>query len=141
VPADPEGHVDIVCVDTVADALYTLLDGPMQEGTIHAVAGDDAVTNIELAVMAANAFDRDPPQLVAPGEDPKSEERAGVFVPYFQSRLMFDARRGRELGFRPPPLKQYFGALMDYAERARWGKQSLPRWAVTEPSRALAAAR
>lgn len=133
VPADPNGHVDIVCVDTVADALYTLLDGPVEHGTIHAVAGDDAVTNIELAVMAANAFDCDPPQLVAPGEDPKSEERAGVFVPYFQSRLMFDARRGRELGFRPPPLTEYFGTLMDYADRARWGKQSMPRWQVTAP--------
>lgn len=130
VPADPDGHVDIVCVDTVADALYTLIDGPVQHDTIHAVAGDDAVTNIELAVMAANAFDRDPPQLVAPGEDPKSEERAGVFVPYFQSRLMFDAQRGRELGFRPPPLKEYFGTLMDYADRVRWGKKSMPRWAL-----------
>jgi thioester reductase-like protein len=139
VPADPNGHVDIVCVDTVADALYTLLDGPLQHGTMHAVAGDDAVTNIELAVMAANAFNRDPPQLVAPGEDPASEQRAGVFVPYFRSRLMFDARRGRELGFRPPPLKQYFAALMDYADRARWGKKPVPRWAVATEASQLAA--
>jgi len=139
VPADPDGHVDIVCIDTVADALYTLLDGPVQHGTIHAVAGDDAVSNIELATMAAAAFGREPPRFVNPGEDPTSEERAGAFVPYFRSRLLFDARRGRELGFRPPPLEQYFGALMDYADRARWGKESLPRWAVAaEAARVVA---
>ncbi|MGH2918838.1 MAG: SDR family oxidoreductase, partial [Solirubrobacteraceae bacterium] len=139
VPADPDGHVDIVCVDTVADALYTLLDGPVQHGTMHAVAGDDAVTNIELATMAAAAFGREPPRLVAMGEDPKSEQRAGVFVPYFRSRLLFDARRGRHLGFRPPPLKQYFGTLMEYADRARWGKTPVPRWQVAAEVARLAA--
>jgi thioester reductase-like protein len=139
VPSDPDGHVDSVCVDTVAHALYSLLDGPVQEGTIHAVAGDDAMRNIDLATMAADAFGREPPQFVGPGEDPTSEELAGEFVPYFRSRLLFDARRGRELGFRPPPLEQYFGALMDYADRARWGKDPLPRWAVAaEAARAAA---
>lgn len=139
VPADPDGHVDIVCVDTVADALYRLLDGPVEQGTIHAVAGDDAMRNIDLATMAAAAFGREPPEFVDPGEDPTSEERAGAFVPYFRSRLLFDAQRGRELGFRPPPLEQYFGALMDYADRARWGKDPLPRWAVVgEAARAAA---
>jgi thioester reductase-like protein len=139
VPADPNGHVDIVCVDTVADALYTLLDGPVQHGTMHAVAGEDAVTNYELATMAANAFGREPPRFVSPGEDPRSEERAGAFVPYFRSRLLFDARRGRELGFRPPPLKQYFGALMDYADQARWGKKPVPRWAMAARAESAAA--
>ena len=139
VPADPDGHVDIVCVDTVADALYTLLDGPVQEGTIHVVAGDDAVKNIDLAGMAAAAFGREPPHFVEPGDDPASEERTGAFVPYFRSRLEFDARRGRALGFRPPPLKQYFGALMDYADRARWGKQPQPRWAAVADAQRLAA--
>jgi nucleoside-diphosphate-sugar epimerase len=139
VPSDPDGHVDIVCVDTVADALYTLLDGSVEHGTINAVAGDDAVRNIELATMAAAAFDREPPRFVAPGDDPQSEELAGEFGSYFRSRLLFDARRGRKLGFRPPLLKQYFGALMDYADRARWGKSPLPRWAAaSEAGRAAA---
>lgn len=139
VPADPDGRVDIVCVDTVADALFTLLEGPAQRGTIHAVAGDDAVTNRELATMAAGAFGRGAPRFVAPGEDPKVEQRAGVFVPYFRSRLLFDAQRGRALGFRPPPLADYFQGLMDYADRARWGKASRPRWAAAaQPARAAA---
>ena len=139
VPSDPDGHVDIVCVDTVADALYTLLEGPVEQGAIHAVAGDEAVRNIDLATMAAAAFDRDPPRFVAPGEDPQSEELTGEFGSYFRSRLVFDARRGRKLGFRPRPLEQYFGALMEYADRARWGKQPVPRWAaVAEAERAAA---
>lgn len=81
--------------------------------------------------MATAAFGREPQRFVASGEDPKSEERAGVFVPSFQSRLEFDASRGHELGVRPPPLKQYVGAPRQYADRARWGKNPLPRWAVT----------
>jgi long-chain acyl-CoA synthetase len=139
VTADPNGHVDIVCVDTVADALYTLLDGPVQHGTIHAVAGDDAVKNIDLATMAADAFGREPPRFVARGVDPKSEETAGVFGPYFRSQLMFDARRGRALGFRPPPLESYFGLLMQYADRARWGKEPVPRWAMAAEAERVAA--
>ena len=128
VPAEPDGQVDIVCVDTVADALYTLLDGPVQHGTFHAVAGEDSMRNLDLATMAAAAFGREPPRFVALGDDPESEERAGAFVPYFRAGLLFDTRRGHELGFRSPPLQQYFGALMEYADRARWGKRSVPRW-------------
>jgi len=139
VTADPDGHVDVVCVDTVADALYTLLDGPVQHGAIHAVAGDDAIKNIDLATMAAEAFGCQPPRFVAQGEDPESEDRAGVFGPYFRSRLMFDAQRGRELGFRPPPLKQYFAALMNYADRARWGKQNQPRWKLAQEAEQVTA--
>ena len=138
VPADPDGHVDIVCIDTVADAIFALLEGPAQRGTIHAVASDDALTNRELAAMAAGAFGRGAPHFVAPGEDPKVEQRAGVFVPYFRSRLLFDAQRGHALGFRPPPLADYFQKLMDYADRARWGKALRPRWAAAQSERAAA---
>jgi hypothetical protein len=53
-------------------------------------------------------------------------------VPYFQSRVRFDASRGHKLGFRPPP-KQSFGALMSYADRARWDRNPLPRRAVSAP--------
>ena len=62
-----------------------------------------------------------------------------MFVPYFRSRLMFDARRGRELGFRPPPLSQYFGTLMDYADRARWGKEPMTRWELAAETKQTAA--
>jgi long-chain acyl-CoA synthetase len=139
VPADPGAHVDIVCVDTVADALLELVEGPVRCGALHAVAGDDSPTCGELATMAAEAFGCRPPEFVAPGTDPSAEDRAGVFLPYFRMGMTFDATRGRALGFRPPALEDYFPALMDYAREARWGKRPMPRWAAASRSAAAAA--
>jgi thioester reductase-like protein len=132
VPGDPEARVDIVPVDSVADALLELVRGPAREGAFHIVAGDGAPTNTELATMAAEAFDAEPPQFVGPGEDPSAEMRAGALLPYFRVRNTFDDRRGRSLGVSPPPLADYFPALMRYAREAHWGKQGSPRWALAE---------
>ncbi|MBA3327325.1 MAG: SDR family oxidoreductase [Solirubrobacterales bacterium] len=128
-PSDPDGRVDIVPVDVVADALLALLEGPLRRGAFHAVAGDGAPTCATLARMAAEAFGVPTPEFVAPGEDPAAEEMAGVMLPYFRVRCVFDALRGRALGACPPPLADYFPALMRYADDARWGKKSTPRWA------------
>jgi thioester reductase-like protein len=132
VPGDPDARLDIVPVDTVADALLELLRGPVREGAFHVVAGDSAPTNTELATLAAEAFDAQPPQFVGPGEDPSAEMRAGSLVPYFSVRCTFDAQRGRSIGATPPPLADYFPQLMRYAREARWGKEPSPRWAVAE---------
>jgi thioester reductase-like protein len=129
VPADPEGRVDIVPVDVVADALMALLQGPLRQGAFHAVAGDDAPTCVALAKMATDAFGAPMPDFVAEGEDPGTEELAGVLLPYFRVRCVFDAERGRELGACAPPLAEYFPALMRYANDAQWGKRPAPRWA------------
>jgi long-chain acyl-CoA synthetase len=138
VPGDADARLDIVPVDTVADALLELLCGPVREGSFHVVAGDTAPTNTELATLAAEAFDAEPPVFVGPGEDPAAENRAGALVPYFSVRCTFDAARGRALGATPPPLADYFQTLMDYARRARWGRESVPRWAVAEEMRRVA---
>jgi long-chain acyl-CoA synthetase len=132
VPGDADARLDIVPVDTVADALLELLRGPVRDGAFHVVAGDSAPTNTELATLAAEAFDADPPVFVGLGEDPAAEMRAGALVPYFSVRCTFDARRGRSLGATPPPLAEYFPTLMRYAREARWGKRSFPRWAVAQ---------
>ena len=132
VPGDPDARVDIVPVDAVADALLELVRGPVRDGAFHLVAGDGAPANAELATMAAEAFDADPPRFVAPGEDPSAEERAGALLPYFRVRNTFDDTRGRTLGVSPPPPAEYFPALMRYAHQARWGKQGSPRWAPRE---------
>lgn len=132
VPGDADARLDIVPVDTVADALLELLRGPVREGAFHVVAGDSAPTNTELATLAAEAFDADPPVFVRLGEDPSAETRAGALVPYFSVRCTFDARRGRSLGATPPPLADYFPTLMRYAREAHWGKQAFPRWAVAQ---------
>ncbi|HEV2059266.1 MAG TPA: SDR family oxidoreductase [Solirubrobacteraceae bacterium] len=128
VPGDAEACLDIVPVDTVADALLELLRGPVRGGAFHIVSGDEAPTNAALATMAAEAFDAEPPVFVAPGEDETAEKRAGALVPYFSVRCTFDARRARDLlGATPPPISHYFPALMRYAREARWGKEPAPR--------------
>jgi thioester reductase-like protein len=128
VPGDPEARVDIVPVDTVADALLDLLDGPPQDGAVHLVAGDEAMTAGTLATLAGSAFEKPLPRFVAAGEAPDAERSAGAFLPYFRVRGVFDAARGHRLGFRPPPLEGYFSTLMDYARATRWGKRPRARW-------------
>jgi long-chain acyl-CoA synthetase len=131
IPGDPNAPIDIVPVDVVADALLELVKGPVRCGPFHLVASDEAVTNDRLATMAAEYFDREPPQFVGPGVDPSAEVRAGVFMSYFKVRCVFDALRARRvLNATPPPLEEYFPALMHYAREARWGKNPSPRWAV-----------
>jgi thioester reductase-like protein len=137
VPADPRARVDIVPVDTVADALLALLRGPVRGGAFHIVSGDRAPTNRQVATMAAAAFDAEPPRFVRPGEDARAEERAGALLPYFRVRCTFDAHRARDLlGVTPPPLEEYFPSLMRYARQSRWGKQPSPRWGAGSTRRA-----
>jgi thioester reductase-like protein len=129
VPGDPAACLDVVPVDTVADALLELLRGPVRGGAFHVVAGEAAPSNADLATMAAEAFDAEPPVFVRLGEDAAAEKLAGALVPYFSVRCTFDARRARELlGATPPPLRDYFPSLMRYAREARWGKAPAPRW-------------
>jgi thioester reductase-like protein len=139
VPADPDGRVDIVPVDRVADALLELVRGRGRGGWFHAVAGDDAPTCRQLAGMAARAFGREAPRFVQPGEDPEADRNAGVFAPYFRMRSVFDPGRGRALAAAPPPFADYFERLMAYARDARWGKRPSPRWALTRRRERLAA--
>lgn len=131
IPGDADAPIDIVPVDVVADALLALVRGDVQQGVFHVVASDEAVTNGRLATMAAEFFNSAPPRFVGPGVDPSAEVRAGVFMSYFKVRCTFDALRGRRmLHAEPPPLEEYFPALMRYARDARWGKAPVARWAV-----------
>ena len=137
VPADPDARVDIVPVDTVADALLALTAGKPHSGTVHVVAGDEAPTTRTLATMAAQAFGAEIPTFVGPGEAPEAEERAGAFLPYFHVRGVFDTARGHRLGFQAPKLDEYFPVLLGYARAARWGKRGRTRWELKD--RGLAA--
>jgi long-chain acyl-CoA synthetase len=131
IPGEADAPIDIVPIDTVADALLELVRGPVRCGPFHVVAGDEAATNGVLATMAAEFFDSEPPRFVGPGVDPAAEKRAGALMSYWKVRCVFDALRGRRvLGAKPPPIEEYFPALMCYARDARWGKSPLPRWAV-----------
>jgi long-chain acyl-CoA synthetase len=131
IPGEADAPIDIVPVDTVANALLELVRGPVRCGTFHVVASDEAVSNGVLATMAADFFDAKPLRFVGPGVDPVAEKRAGALTSYFKVHCIFDAVRGRRaLGAQPPPLEQYFPALMRYARDARWGKSPAPRWAI-----------
>ncbi len=131
VAGDPDARVDIVPVDTVADALCELLRGPVRSGPFHVVAGDEACSNERLATIGAEFFGSPAPRFVAPGTDRSAKLRAGVLLPYFSVHCVFDALRGRrDLGAQPPSLEQYVPALLGYAHDARWGRSPLARWAV-----------
>lgn len=132
VPGDPAAPVDVVPVDTVADALLELSVGPPRSGTFHAVAGDDAPTAGALSELAARLFGAAPPEFVGPGAAPEIERRAGAFLPYFRVRGRFASAEGDDaLAPAAPPLERYLPTLLRYADAAAWGRRARPRWAAS----------
>ena len=132
VAIDPDGVADIVPVDYVAEGLMALLADATLRGTVALVAGAAAPTNAELIELACRQFGREPPRIVA---DPASRlQEADLYVPYFGIGATLDDTRARELlgplGLAAPPLRDYFAKLIEYAERARWGKRAITRQAA-----------
>jgi thioester reductase-like protein len=139
VPAVADAPVDVVPVDYVADVVLGLAGAP--EGTYHAVAGRHASTVAEVIDLAAARFGVPAPAIVEPRvldealARPMSEsqlralEQARVYFPYFRLGVRFDDRWARSLlepaGIVATPLPDYFGTLMDYAQRAGWGREAL----------------
>jgi len=142
VPADPDGQLDVVPVDYVADGILAAHDEGVACDTIALVAGDQAINIAELAELAAEQFERPAPKLgrAATGMLADGE----VYLPYFDVRGSFDDRHAREvLGERvpaPPPLADYFPAIVDYAQLADWGRSPMTRAAAARRSATLAAA-
>jgi len=129
VPAKPEGRVDVVPVDHVARGIARLIDADAA-GTFNLVSGADAATVDELSELACAHFHRPKPPYVRTGAfgDAAANEHGAVYLPYFDMQVTFDDTRTRtELGLRPPKLAEYFDALMDYADLAKWGKRGLSR--------------
>jgi long-chain acyl-CoA synthetase len=148
VPGRRSAVIDIVTVDHVADAVLALSASPAAAGgTFHVVGGEHATTLGELAHLAARRFDRRAPRLVPPRfyrsvlhplmlrrADPNARRRLKrneVYLPYFSLDLRFDDRRARELldplGIRASPIGEYFDAMIDFAEAARWGRAPIAR--------------
>jgi long-chain acyl-CoA synthetase len=132
VSIDPDGLADIVPIDYVADGLMALLAHEEVDGTIALVAGAAAPTNADLIELACRQFGREPPRIVA---DPASRlADADLYVPYFGIGATLDDTRARAvlgpLGLAVPQLRDYFATLIDYAERARWGKRLVTREAA-----------
>jgi len=129
---DPDGVADIVPVDYVARGVLALLDDPAALGTVALVAGSSAPTNAELIELACRQFGREPPRIVA--DSASRLQETALYVPYFGIEASLDDARARELlgplGLTPPPLREYFATLIDYAERTRWGKVRVTREAA-----------
>jgi nucleoside-diphosphate-sugar epimerase len=134
VPALADGRVDVVPVDYVADGIVHLLDRD-DAGVFNLVSGRDAPTVEELIELGAERFGRPRPRLVEPGGGTALAD-GEVYLPYFDMRVVFDDSRARAMlgpaGIAAPRLADYFGALIDYAEAARWGKQPMSRQAARE---------
>jgi long-chain acyl-CoA synthetase len=168
IPGRRGAVLDVVTVDHLADAILALGASPEAAGrTFHIVGGEHATTLWELTRLAARRFDRPTPRLVPPRvyrailhplmlrrADPQTRrrlERSEVYFPYFSLNLRFDDRDARtlldQLGIRATPIVEYFDALIDFAEAARWGRTPIgrarahartggPSRAVPSPSRA-----
>jgi thioester reductase-like protein len=128
IPARRSSPVDIVPVDYVADRAVELAEeGP--DGTFHLVAGRNATTVGRLIELASTQLGRKPPTVLPPAAyrsllHPLLRRKYGglrrmeVYFPYFSMRVRFDDRR---LG-PAPPVESYFHRLVEFAERARWGR-------------------
>jgi long-chain acyl-CoA synthetase len=133
-PARRSSPVDIVPVDYVADSVDQLArSGP--DGTFHLVAGRNATTVGRMIELAASRFGRPAPPVFPPPlyrriVHPLMRRRGGdglrrmeVYFPYFSMRVRFAARRHPPA----PPVEGYFDRLLDFAERARWGRRTVER--------------
>jgi len=144
-PADPEGVVDIVPVDYVADAVEALSADPAQRGRgFHIAAGPrNCCTVSEFLDLASEVMGIPRPVLVNPtvfmafvkpmvlavtwGKRRQAFHKARVYLPYLSYRARFDDSQARAAleprGITPPPVRTYFRTLVDYAIRADWGKR------------------
>jgi nucleoside-diphosphate-sugar epimerase len=134
VPALPEGRVDVVPVDYVADGIAKLIDSDAT-GTFNLVSGEDAATVEDLSEMACAHFGRPRPPYAETGGSAgaAADQHGAVYLPYFDMEVVFDDRRTREqLGLQAPPLRSYFDTLLDYADQAKWGKRGTTREEAAE---------
>ena len=128
IPARRSSPVDIVPVDYVADRAYELAtEGP--DGTFHLVAGRNATTVGRLLELASGHLRRPAPTVLPPGlyrrvahpwlrRKYRGLRRLEVYFPYFSMRVRFDDR-----GLGPgPAVEGYFHRLVEFAQRAGWGR-------------------
>jgi long-chain acyl-CoA synthetase len=148
-PADRSAPVDVVPVDYVADAIFTLAGEPVVEAgeTFHLVSGGGATTVGRLTERAAAHLGRRPPWILPPklyrrllhpllahvGSPARRRAliHSEVFFPYFTMQVRFDDERARgrlaPFGVRVVPVEGYLDRLIEFARAADWGQRSLRR--------------
>jgi thioester reductase-like protein len=154
VPARQKAPVDVVPVDYVADAIFELAQRPVEgTETYHLVAGKEATTVEEIVGLASKELDRPLPLVVPPpfyrrlmhpvimwrskGGRRRALQRMEAFFPYFSMKVRYRNERTRRLlepeGIRVSPIKDYFGRLIEFAQRAGWGERRPPRKEPRKP--------
>ena len=146
-PARRSAPVDVVPVDYVADAVFELASERMDgTKTYHLVAGRRATSVGRLIELSAAAVGQREPVVLPPGlfrrimypvlvrtSDRMRQglERTKVFFPYFAMEVSYDNPQARSrlepAGIEVPPIESYFGQLIEYANRARWGRAPVSR--------------
>jgi long-chain acyl-CoA synthetase len=147
VPARRSAPVDVVPVDYVADAVFELA-GERVDGThtYHLVAGPRATSVGRLIELSARTVGQRQPVVIPPGlfrrlmypvlvrtsdRLRQGMERTKVFFPYFAMEVSYDNPQARDrlepAGIEVPPIESYFGQLIDYANKARWGRAPVSR--------------
>jgi nucleoside-diphosphate-sugar epimerase len=138
VPADPDGIVDMVPVDYVAEVIERATYGERAVGCYHAVAGDRAILVRDLIKAVCDEMELAQPVLT-PLDSLPADHPAAIFAPYFDVNTRFDNEHARKLVGEagPPDPLSYLPQLLEYGDTTRWGKRSMTR----EAARLMAAAR
>jgi long-chain acyl-CoA synthetase len=147
VPARRSAPVDVVPVDYVADAVFELTQDPANgTSTYHLVAGPRATSVGRLIELSSSAVGQRAPVVIPPGlfrrvmypvlvrtSDRLRQglERTKVFFPYFAMEVSYENPRARgrlePAGIEVPPIESYFSRLVDYADKAHWGRTPVSR--------------
>ncbi len=149
-PARRSAPLDVVPVGYVARAILALADSA-PGSTFHLAAGPAASSIGEVIDRAAELLEQPraralPPALYRRVVHPLLMRRGGpaqrrwleqgqVFFPYLATRVRFEIEATRaalaDAGIGPvPPLASYLHTLLEFAERAEWGRRPLPRSTV-----------
>ena len=132
VPGNPSSTMDLVPVDYVTEAIYSISNNPASVGRCyHLTAGlGNAPTLAEIASLASVHFGREKFAIVPPRvfvaniprmKEPLTEEimdridELMLYMPYLNGELAFDnANTVRETGLEAPPAGSYFGKMAEY---------------------------
>jgi thioester reductase-like protein len=144
-PGNPASAMDLVPVDYVTEAAYSISNQPASVGSCyHLTAGLNGATSIEeIAELASIHFKKEKFAIVPPAEfaayvtkvrERLSEKELGMinevmlYMPYLTGELRFDnANTVRVTGLEAPPVRSYFGKMAEYIiERAARDSGSLP---------------
>lgn len=131
-PGAPGCRMDLVPVDYVTDAIFTLSGNEASAGRCyHLTAGKDRAASLEeIRDLAAEHFGRDPFVIMPPEDflamltamEPEMSDdekritgEIRLYMPYLNTDMAFDSSGAVEdSGLEPPPVGEYFGTMARY---------------------------